>query len=221
MLGSRGKDEIKLMNLSKSPESYEESLEGSMEHRGERSRTIMDDNDSKMLETRFERLMKNKTNENLEEPELENVLSLVDKDKTLFNLKCLLDDKRNYILEKRRELSNKKKENEYLSDVSNEYKKEYITILKDKENQLNALNELSRHFKNLAKEYNKNRNILKKIRKDQREILNEIKKIKNEIRIVKEYGSSGDEEENISERESESPFEEEMESFIENESEKE
>ena len=201
MLPSRKNKELDIMNLSKSLESNEKEGESLDENRNNKSRT--------RKELSFMR-------EN--EEEIVN-LSLVEKDKTLFNLKCLLDDKNNYLLDKKKELSKKRMENEYLQEVSDEYKKEYMSIVKDKENQLNALYELSNHFKNLAKEYNKNRDILKKVRKDQREILNEIKKIKFELKNIKEYGS--DEEEREESEEIESPYEEEMENFIENESDRE
>lgn len=201
MLPSRKNKELDIMNLSKSLESNEKEGESLDENRNNKSRT--------RKELSFMR-------EN--EEEIVN-LSLVEKDKTLFNLKCLLDDKNNYLLDKKKELSKKRMENEYLQEVSDEYKKEYMSIVKDKENQLNALYELSNHFKNLAKEYNKNRDILKKVRKDQREILNEIKKIKFELKNIKEYGS--EEEEREESEEIESPYEEEMENFIENESDRE
>jgi len=201
MLPSRKNKELDIMNLSKSLESNEKEGESLDENRNNKSRT--------RKELSFMR-------EN--EEEIVN-LSLVEKDKILFNLKCLLDDKNNYLLDKKKELSKKRMENEYLQEVSDEYKKEYMSIVKDKENQLNALYELSNHFKNLAKEYNKNRDILKKVRKDQREILNEIKKIKFELKNIKEYGS--EEEEREESEEIESPYEEEMENFIENESDRE
>lgn len=201
MLPSRKNKELDIMNLSKSLESNEKEGESLDENRNNKSRT--------RKELSFMR-------EN--EEEIVN-LSLVEKDKTLFNLKCLLDDKNNYLLDKKKELSKKRMENEYLQEVSDEYKKEYMSIVREKENQLNALYELSNHFKNLAKEYNKNRDILKKVRKDQREILNEIKKIKFELKNIKEYGS--EEEEREESEEIESPYEEEMENFIENESDRE
>ena len=201
MLPSRKNKELDIMNLSKSLESNEKEGESLDENRNNKSRT--------RKELSFMR-------EN--EEEIVN-LSLVEKDKILFNLKCLLDDKNNYLLDKKKELSKKRMENEYLQEVSDEYKKEYMSIVKDKENQLNALYELSNHFKNLAKEYNKNRDILKKVRKDKREILNEIKKIKFELKNIKEYGS--EEEEREESEEIESPYEEEMENFIENESDRE
>lgn len=201
MLPSRKNKDLDIMNLSKSLESFE-----SDEKKGD----SLDENRNNKSGTRKELSLMRENEE-----EIVN-LSLVEKDKTLFNLKCLLDDKNNYLLDKKKELSKKRKENEYLQEVSDEYKKEYMSIVKDKENQLNALYELSNHFKNLAKEYNKNKDILKKVRKDQREILNEIKKIKFELKNIKEYGS--DEEERVLSEEIESPYEEEMENFIENES---
>jgi len=201
MLPSRKNKELDIINLSKSLESFE-----SDEKKGD----SLDENRNNKSGTRKELSFMRENEE-----EIVN-LSLVEKDKTLFNLKCLLDDKNNYLLDKKKELSKKRKENEYLQEVSDEYKKEYMSIVKDKENQLNALYELSNHFKNLAKEYNKNKDILKKVRKDQREILNEIKKIKFELKNIKEYES--DEEERVLSEEIESPYEEEMENFIENES---
>lgn len=201
MLPSRKNKELDIMNLSKSLESFE-----SDEKKGD----SLDENRNNKSGIRKELSFMRENEE-----EIVN-LSLVEKDKTLFNLKCLLDDKNNYLLDKKKELSKKRKENEYLQEVSDEYRKEYMSIVKDKENQLKALYELSNHFKNLAKEYNKNKDILKKVRKDQREILNEIKKIKFELKNIKEYGS--DEEERVLSEEIESPYEEEMENFIENES---
>ena len=84
MLPSRKNKELDIMNLSKSLESNEKEGESLDENRNNKSRT--------RKELSFMR-------EN--EEEIVN-LSLVEKDKILFNLKCLLDDKNNYLLDKKK-----------------------------------------------------------------------------------------------------------------------
>ncbi len=73
-------------------------------------------------------------------------LTLAERDLYLVHIDTLMDEKRKMLLEKQKTLQQTAKENEYLEMVRNDYKKYYNHIVKQKEDQINAMNYLKQYI---------------------------------------------------------------------------
>ena len=75
---------------------------------------------------------------------------LSQKDIQFIELQNLIKAKENLLIEKQKKLKNTAKENHFLEDVRNDYKKYYSYISKQKEDQIKALEYLSKYIKDLT-----------------------------------------------------------------------
>ncbi len=73
-------------------------------------------------------------------------LTLAERDLYLVHIDTLVDEKRKMLLEKQKTLQQTSKENEYLEMVRNDYRKYYNHIVKQKEDQINAMNYLNQYI---------------------------------------------------------------------------
>ena len=73
-------------------------------------------------------------------------LTLAERDLYLVHIDTLMDEKRKMLLEKQKTLQQTAKENEYLEMVRNDYRKYYNHIVKQKEDQINAMNYLKQYI---------------------------------------------------------------------------
>ena len=73
-------------------------------------------------------------------------LTLAERDLYLVHIDTLMDEKRKMLLEKQKTLQQTAKENEYLEMVRNDYRKYYNHIVKQKEDQINAMNYLNQYI---------------------------------------------------------------------------
>ena len=75
-----------------------------------------------------------------------NKLTLAERELYLVHIDTLMDEKRKMLLEKQKTLQQTAKENEYLEMVRNDYRKYYNHIVKQKEDQINAMNYLKQYI---------------------------------------------------------------------------
>lgn len=73
-------------------------------------------------------------------------LTLAERELYLVHIDTLMDEKRKMLLEKQKTLHQTAKENEYLEMVRNDYRKYYNHIVKQKEDQINAMNYLKQYI---------------------------------------------------------------------------
>ena len=73
-------------------------------------------------------------------------LTLAERDLYLVHIDKLMEEKRKMLLEKQKTLQQTAKDNEYLEMVRNDYRKYYNHIVKQKEDQINAMNYLNQYI---------------------------------------------------------------------------
>ena len=85
------------------------------------------------------------------------------------------------MLEKQRQIERTKLENAYLEGIAEDYNTYKNALLKQKQQQVNALKTISEYISESNRNINQSEHLLQQSRNEQREILSEIKKIKLEI----------------------------------------
>jgi hypothetical protein len=108
-------------------------------------------------------------------------LTLSQRDIFLFEIEKQIKNKKNMILNKRKEIKKKQKINFFLDNVKNDYQRYFEYILREKQQQYYAMELLNKYIEDLIKTNKLAENDLQKAKHDQREILSEIGKIKKEI----------------------------------------
>jgi len=88
------------------------------------------------------------------------------------------------ILEKKRELEERKKENHFLEEVYNDYRKYYEDIVKEKKQQVQSLDNLHTYLDQLIKTKKMTEDEIQDAKKEQSIILSELNKIKKELDIL-------------------------------------
>ena len=108
-------------------------------------------------------------------------MSLAKRDKAIQAMITEVENKRQFLLNKYKELHNDAAENELLKDVLEDYLIYYNDIKNEKGKQYNALMKTLEHVDTITASEEHTRN---NIKFDQREILNEMKKIKREMQVL-------------------------------------
>jgi hypothetical protein len=108
-------------------------------------------------------------------------IALADRDLYLLQIEEEIKNKKNLLVKKKRELDKKQKINHYLENVNHDYSKYYNHIVKEKQQQYNALLLLKEYMKDLHKTENAVNDQLYTAKYDQKEILKEIDKVKAEL----------------------------------------
>jgi len=107
--------------------------------------------------------------------------SLAERDICMENIEKQIERKRRLLLEKKRALSEAMKQNEYLGNVRNDYMIYYKYIVKKKEEELKAIEDIYKHTEELKRNTHLTEEELKNIIKEQGGILQEIQKIKKSL----------------------------------------
>lgn len=108
-------------------------------------------------------------------------MDLAKRDMAIKIMMSELENRRQLLKDKYKDLHNASKENELLKDVLEDYLIYYNDNKDEQIKQYEALNKTLEHIDNIAIDSIKNEEILRNIKIDQKEIINEMKKIKNEI----------------------------------------
>jgi hypothetical protein len=108
-------------------------------------------------------------------------LSLAQRDKLLQKIDNEINVRRNLILEKTNKIEKKKKVNNFLVGVKDDYSKYYNYILEEKKQQYNSMMIIKNYLDDLIKTEKMANNQLKNVKNDQNHILHEMDKIKIEL----------------------------------------
>jgi hypothetical protein len=110
-----------------------------------------------------------------------NYVHLENRDNQLLQIENLIDAKRKMLMDKQKKFKNITKQNEFLSEVKQDYSKYYGYIVKQKQDQMSALSMLNTYIKDLTVSGNLSKNNIDDAKNEQQKILTEINSIKNGI----------------------------------------
>ena len=105
-------------------------------------------------------------------------------DTNIYNMKCVLEKKKQLLLYKNREVKELAKQNAFLNNVLSDYEKIKSHILEEKQKQQDAIKIISKHISQLSKNTNKGDYYISELQDDQRVLLEELDKIKMEMNEV-------------------------------------
>ena len=108
-------------------------------------------------------------------------LTLAERDLYLVHIDTLMDEKRKMLLEKQKTLQQTAKENEYLEMVRNDYRKYYNHIVKQKEDQINAMNYLKQYIDEIMVDGKLTDTDLENAKMEQDELIQEMADIKSKM----------------------------------------
>jgi hypothetical protein len=108
-------------------------------------------------------------------------IHLENKDNQLLQIESLIDAKRKMLMDKQKKFKNITKQNEFLSEVKQDYNKYYGYIVKQKQDQMSALSILNNYIKDLTVSGKLSKNNVDDARNEQQKILTEINSIKKGI----------------------------------------
>ena len=108
-------------------------------------------------------------------------LTLAERDLYLVHIDTPMDEKRKMLLEKQKTLQQTAKENEYLEMVRNDYRKYYNHIVKQKEDQINAMNYLKQYIDEIMVDGKLTDTDLENAKMEQDELIQEMAHIKSKM----------------------------------------
>jgi uncharacterized protein YjiK len=118
----------------------------------------------------------------VQKPEFQ--MNLAERDKILTQIEAQIEAKRNLLIKKRSYLEQTAKENAFLEGVKNDYQKYRDYIVKEKEDQIRAMNILKQYTDDLVVSSKLTEADIKKTKRDQHDILREMDKIKRELNEI-------------------------------------
>jgi chromosome segregation ATPase len=114
-------------------------------------------------------------------------ITLAQRDLYLIQIQEEIKNKRNYILEKNKELEKKQKINEFLSIVKNDYQQYYNHIIQEKQKQYEAMSILNDYLDDLITTKKVLDEELIKAKRDQKQVLREMDNIRTELDEITKY----------------------------------
>lgn len=114
-------------------------------------------------------------------------ITLAQRDLYLIQIQEEIKNKRNYILEKNKELEKKQKINEFLSIVKNDYQQYYDHIIQEKQKQYQAMSVLNDYLDDLITTKKVLDEELIKAKRDQKQVLHEMDNIRTELDEITKY----------------------------------
>ena len=121
-------------------------------------------------------------------------LTLAERDLYLVHIDTLMDEKRKMLLEKQKTLQQTAKENEYLEMVRNDYRKYYNHIVKQKEDQINAMNYLNQYIDEIIVDGKLTDVDLENAKMEQDELIQEMANIKGKLDEIIELQTDASDE---------------------------
>jgi hypothetical protein len=121
-------------------------------------------------------------------------LTLAERDLYLVHIDTLMDEKRKMLLEKQKTLQQTAKENEYLEMVRNDYRKYYNHIVKQKEDQINAMNYLKQYIDEIIVDGKLTDVDLENAKMEQDELIQEMGNIKSKLDEIIELQTDASDE---------------------------
>jgi hypothetical protein len=111
-------------------------------------------------------------------------ISLAERDTYLSQIEIQILSKRNLLLEKRKTLENTVNQNQFLHGIKNDYQNYHNYIIKQKNDQINAMNILNQYIKDLTLSSKMTEQDIHKSREEQNKILNEMNSIKIDLNNI-------------------------------------
>jgi hypothetical protein len=111
-------------------------------------------------------------------------VNLKSKDQNFMQLQQLIESKRNFLLEKQNKYKDFKKTNHFLEDIKNDYSNYSNYIMKQKNEQIQALDLLKNYVNDLSTSGSLSEQNIKDSKHEQNKIMNEIKKIKHNLNEI-------------------------------------
>ena len=105
-------------------------------------------------------------------------------DTNIYNMKCILEKKKQLLLHKNIEVKELAKQNAFLNNVLSDYEKIKLRILEEKRKQQDAIKIISKHISQISKNMSKEDFHMKHLQDDQSVLLEELEKIKMEMNEV-------------------------------------
>ena len=105
-------------------------------------------------------------------------------------IRKLIDEKQNMLFDSASALAKKRKKNHYLGDVISDYNIYILNVAQEKENQINALQKLSKYTDGINKANCKTKGLLSEIKADQHSIHGKLNKLHEELQSLKRKSSS-------------------------------
>jgi hypothetical protein len=105
-------------------------------------------------------------------------MPLVKRDEQLLHIEELIDAKRKMLLDKQKKIRFISKQNKFLDAIKNDYSKYYGYIVKQKHDQIEALDMLNNYIHDLTTSGKLSKNNIEDAKHEQSKILNELKTIK-------------------------------------------
>ena len=121
-------------------------------------------------------------------------LTLAERDLYLVHIDTLMDEKRKMLLEKQKTLQQTAKENEYLEMVRNDYRKYYNHIVKQKEDQISAMNYLKQYIDEIIVDGKLTDVDLENAKMEQDELIQEMDNIKGKLDEIIELETDASDE---------------------------
>jgi Tfp pilus assembly pilus retraction ATPase PilT len=112
---------------------------------------------------------------------IEVELTLPEQDVYLVEIEKQIAQKRNFLLQRRQQLEVSAKENTFLNNVKEDYQKYHQFIVKQKQDQVQAMQLLDQYLNDLMVSGKMTQHDILQSKKDQQDILSEIDKIKKDL----------------------------------------
>jgi len=116
--------------------------------------------------------------------DIDTDVDIAQNDTNIYNMKCILEKKRQLLLHKNREIKELAKQNVFLNNVLSDYEKIKSRILEEKQKQQAAIKIISKHISQISKNMNKEDYHINQLQDDQSYLLEELEKIKMEMNEV-------------------------------------
>jgi len=108
-------------------------------------------------------------------------LTLPQQDSYLVEIEKQIQSKRNFLLQRRRQLNDASRENTFLNAVKEDYQKYQSYIMKQKEEQIQSMQILDQYLNDLIISGKLTTHDISQTKNDQKEVILEINKIKGEL----------------------------------------
>jgi hypothetical protein len=128
---------------------------------------------------------------------LTNQMNLATKDQQFIELQQLIELKRKMLLEKQKKYKKIIKQNHFLEEIKNDYSNYSNYIMKQKQEQIQALEILHNYVKDLTISGNLSKQNVKDARYEQKKIIKELKSIKHNLDEVVQNNNDDDNFNNI------------------------
>lgn len=131
--------------------------------------------------------LKNASLQNASSQIIPSQISLGNRDQYLLQIEAQIQDKRKWLLNKRKVLKKTVKENKFLEGVKSDYEKYHNFIVNQKQQQIKAMSLLNQYIGDIIVSGKLTEKDIQQTKNEEKEILGQIDKIKNDLdEIMKE-----------------------------------